>query len=134
MQAGHHSRSGGNCTSWVAMLQEATAPEAAVQQAPVEAPTASPMSPTQGLVMNGPASARTMADSTQRPSGSTGRQAGGQQAAPRMVPPIAQAGSARDQVRPPPSCAAAYPLRCRTDASSMCCSCQGLVKHVMCCV
>ena len=61
-----------------AMVQETTAPEAAVQQAPPNVPTASPMSPTQGLVMSGPTSSRTLAGSTSKPFASSSRLAGAQ--------------------------------------------------------
>ena len=85
-----------------AMMQETTAPESALQQAPSGVPTASPMSPTQGLVMTGPASARTLAGSTSFASSSRlgGAQAGSEPAAARPAPLIAQSSSARDQVRP----------------------------------
>ena len=90
--------------SW---LQEATAPEAAVQQAPsdvADVATASPMSPTQGLVMSGPASARTLAGTNSKAFASSSRQAGvqagGEASAARPAAPIAESSSARDQVRP----------------------------------
>lgn len=85
-----------------AMVQEATAPEAAMQQAPSAVPTASPWSPTQGLVMTGPASARPLAGNTSFASSSRlgGAQAGGEPAAAGPAPLIAQSSSARDQVRP----------------------------------
>ena len=87
----------------VIMLQETIPQETGVQGQPSELPTASPTSPTQGLVMPGPAPGRSMGPSSSRAS-SGGRQAGAQtavEAAPgRPTLDVAQPSSARDQVRP----------------------------------
>lgn len=65
--------------------------EPMVQVTSSELPTASPMSPAHGLIDAPP---RTMGSNT--PFGS--RQAGGEASVARQAPPIAQPGSARDQV------------------------------------
>lgn len=89
-----------NVHASVTTLQEAAPQEAGVQGPPSELPTASPTSPTQGLVMSGPAPGRSMGASSSRASG---RLAGAQtavEAAPGgFTPDIAQPSSARDQVR-----------------------------------
>lgn len=83
------------------MLQEATPQEAGMQEAAAVPPTASPTSPTQGLVMSGPAPAHSLGASSSRASGSKQgvAQTAGEAAAGRHTPAIAQPGSARDQVR-----------------------------------